>query len=182
MKEMWFKCHKPVIWSNFIELELPPSDRDWKMKYWIWKRDSLKRSGCTSAEVFCVLVAFDMDGMWIMGRRYYCEYCDRAFADTLPTRKRHIQSIQHQRARKLHYDSFKGLFKCFFFLQISSVESVIKNVQMRCNFCIWYENFTAKVSYVKPFLNISKHLVLCFFVFISRFFNSNGWRSWEDTL
>ena len=44
----------------------------------------------------------------IMGRRYLCEYCDRAFADTLPSRKRHIKSIQHQRLKKLHYDSFKG--------------------------------------------------------------------------
>ncbi|XP_065063743.1 zinc finger matrin-type protein 5-like [Rhopilema esculentum] len=42
-----------------------------------------------------------------MGRRYFCEYCNRAFADTLPTRKRHLKSIQHQRLRKLHYDSFK---------------------------------------------------------------------------
>eukprot|EP00794_Sanderia_malayensis_P020412 gene20412-22425_t len=43
-----------------------------------------------------------------MGRkRYHCEFCNRAFADTLPTRKRHLSSIQHQRLRKLHYDSFK---------------------------------------------------------------------------
>eukprot|EP00112_Aurelia_sp_Birch-Aquarium-sp1_P013538 Seg2875.6 transcript_id=Seg2875.6/GoldUCD/mRNA.D3Y31 product="Zinc finger matrin-type protein 5" protein_id=Seg2875.6/GoldUCD/D3Y31 len=42
-----------------------------------------------------------------MGRRYFCEYCDRAFADTPPSRKRHIKSLQHQRLKKLHYDSFK---------------------------------------------------------------------------
>ena len=43
-----------------------------------------------------------------MGRRnYYCEFCERSFADILSVRKKHINSIQHKRNRKLHYDSFK---------------------------------------------------------------------------
>lgn len=42
-----------------------------------------------------------------MGKNYWCEFCGRGFADILSIRKKHINSIQHQRLRKLHYDSFK---------------------------------------------------------------------------
>ena len=42
-----------------------------------------------------------------MGRNYWCEFCNRGFADILSIRKKHVKSIQHQRLRKLHYDSFK---------------------------------------------------------------------------
>ena len=42
-----------------------------------------------------------------MGRKYWCEFCQRSFSDILSTRKKHVQSQQHQKLRKLHYDSFK---------------------------------------------------------------------------
>lgn len=42
-----------------------------------------------------------------MGKNYYCEFCQRGFSDILSTRKKHIKSAQHQKLRKLHYDSFK---------------------------------------------------------------------------
>lgn len=42
-----------------------------------------------------------------MGKNYWCDFCQRSFVDILETRKKHIRSIQHQRLRKLHYDSFK---------------------------------------------------------------------------
>ena len=42
-----------------------------------------------------------------MGKRYYCEYCDRYFADSSGNRKKHVNGIQHKRNRKMHYDSFK---------------------------------------------------------------------------
>ncbi|XP_065662700.1 zinc finger matrin-type protein 5 isoform X2 [Hydra vulgaris] len=42
-----------------------------------------------------------------MGKNYYCEFCERSFADILSIRKKHILSTQHQRMRKLHYDSYK---------------------------------------------------------------------------
>lgn len=45
-----------------------------------------------------------------MGKRYHCEYCNRSFADTPHTRKKHINGVQHKRNRKLHYDSFKGRY------------------------------------------------------------------------
>ncbi|XP_077219249.1 C2H2 and C2HC zinc fingers superfamily protein isoform X2 [Tasmannia lanceolata] len=39
--------------------------------------------------------------------KYYCDFCDKQFQDTPSARKRHLQGIQHQRARTLWYDSFK---------------------------------------------------------------------------
>ncbi|XP_057539758.1 zinc finger CCCH domain-containing protein 3 isoform X6 [Amaranthus tricolor] len=37
--------------------------------------------------------------------KYYCDYCDKEFQDTPAARKRHLQGLQHQRNRKLWYDS-----------------------------------------------------------------------------
>ncbi|XP_076337472.1 zinc finger matrin-type protein 5 isoform X1 [Tachypleus tridentatus] len=42
-----------------------------------------------------------------MGKRYYCDYCDRSFPDSADNRKKHIQGVQHQRLCKLHYDAYK---------------------------------------------------------------------------
>ncbi|KAM0954560.1 putative transcription factor C3H family [Dioscorea sansibarensis] len=40
--------------------------------------------------------------------KYYCDYCDKEFLDTPPARKRHVQGMQHKRARALWYDSIKA--------------------------------------------------------------------------
>lgn len=37
--------------------------------------------------------------------KYYCDYCDKQFQDTPSARKRHLQGLQHQRARALWYDT-----------------------------------------------------------------------------
>ncbi|KAJ4721698.1 zinc finger CCCH domain-containing protein 3 [Melia azedarach] len=37
--------------------------------------------------------------------KYYCDYCDKQFQDSPFARKRHLQSIQHLRAKALWYDS-----------------------------------------------------------------------------
>ncbi|WAR03655.1 ZMAT5-like protein [Mya arenaria] len=42
-----------------------------------------------------------------MGKRYYCDFCDRSFADTGVNRKNHFKGVQHQRLKKQHYDSFR---------------------------------------------------------------------------
>ncbi|XP_054780123.1 zinc finger CCCH domain-containing protein 3 [Prosopis cineraria] len=39
--------------------------------------------------------------------KYYCDYCDKHIQDTPPARKRHLQGIQHLRAKALWYDSLK---------------------------------------------------------------------------
>lgn len=44
-----------------------------------------------------------------MGKRYFCEYCDRAFKDTSTSRKNHLKSLQHSQNKKAWYDSFKGI-------------------------------------------------------------------------
>jgi U11/U12 small nuclear ribonucleoprotein SNRNP20 len=45
-----------------------------------------------------------------MGRRYYCEYCDKSFLDDFDAREKHIKGAHHQRMRKQHYDSFRGMY------------------------------------------------------------------------
>nr|GMD87247.1 zinc finger CCCH domain-containing protein 3 isoform X1 [Ipomoea batatas] len=37
--------------------------------------------------------------------KYYCDYCDKEFQDTPAARRRHLQGIQHQRAKALWYNS-----------------------------------------------------------------------------
>lgn len=44
-----------------------------------------------------------------MGKRYYCDYCERTFVDDPDSRKKHIQGIGHIRLRNLHYSKFKDL-------------------------------------------------------------------------
>ncbi|KAG2695878.1 hypothetical protein I3843_07G033500 [Carya illinoinensis] len=39
--------------------------------------------------------------------KYYCDYCDKQFQDTPYARKRHLQGLQHLRAKALWFDSFK---------------------------------------------------------------------------
>ncbi|XP_066256125.1 zinc finger matrin-type protein 5 [Euwallacea similis] len=39
-----------------------------------------------------------------MGRRYYCEYCNKTFIDELEARKKHLQSANHIKLRNLHYE------------------------------------------------------------------------------
>ncbi|KAI4875750.1 hypothetical protein NFI96_024268 [Prochilodus magdalenae] len=43
-----------------------------------------------------------------MGKRYYCDYCDRSFQDTLHNRKKHLNGVQHQRSKKAWLDNFRG--------------------------------------------------------------------------
>ncbi|NP_001165293.1 zinc finger, matrin-type 5 S homeolog [Xenopus laevis] len=43
-----------------------------------------------------------------MGRRYFCDYCDRSFQDNLHNRKKHLNGVQHQRSKKVWFDTFRG--------------------------------------------------------------------------
>ncbi|XP_051777312.1 zinc finger matrin-type protein 5 isoform X1 [Erpetoichthys calabaricus] len=42
-----------------------------------------------------------------MGKRYYCDYCNRSFQDNLHNRKKHLNGTQHHRAKKAWFDSFR---------------------------------------------------------------------------
>uniref|UniRef100_H3CUJ1 Zinc finger matrin-type protein 5 n=1 Tax=Tetraodon nigroviridis TaxID=99883 RepID=H3CUJ1_TETNG len=42
-----------------------------------------------------------------MGKRYYCDYCDRSFQDNMHNRKKHLNGVQHHRAKKAWFDHFK---------------------------------------------------------------------------
>ncbi|XP_066459889.1 zinc finger matrin-type protein 5 isoform X2 [Eleutherodactylus coqui] len=48
-----------------------------------------------------------------MGRRYFCDYCDRSFQDNLHNRKKHLNGIQHQRSKKAWYDVFRDASEIF---------------------------------------------------------------------
>ncbi|KAM7470099.1 hypothetical protein LguiA_008282 [Lonicera macranthoides] len=39
--------------------------------------------------------------------KYYCDYCDKEFQDTPFARKRHLQGVQHHRAKAQWYDSLR---------------------------------------------------------------------------
>ncbi|XP_022989487.1 zinc finger CCCH domain-containing protein 3 isoform X1 [Cucurbita maxima] len=39
--------------------------------------------------------------------KYYCDYCEKQFQDTPFARKRHLQSLSHQKAKALWFDSFR---------------------------------------------------------------------------
>ena len=43
-----------------------------------------------------------------MGKRYYCDYCDKSFADSPTLRKNHMNGVHHHRNKKAHYDSMRG--------------------------------------------------------------------------
>ncbi|XP_033845510.1 zinc finger matrin-type protein 5 [Periophthalmus magnuspinnatus] len=42
-----------------------------------------------------------------MGKRYYCDYCERSFQDNMHNRKKHLNGVQHHRAKKAWFDFFK---------------------------------------------------------------------------
>nr|XP_034956919.1 zinc finger matrin-type protein 5-like [Zootoca vivipara] len=42
-----------------------------------------------------------------MGKRYFCDYCNRSFQDNLHNRKKHLNGVQHLRAKKVWYDLFR---------------------------------------------------------------------------
>ncbi|XP_017315819.1 zinc finger matrin-type protein 5 isoform X5 [Ictalurus punctatus] len=42
-----------------------------------------------------------------MGKRYHCDYCARSFQDTLHNRKKHLNGVQHHRAKKAWFDNFR---------------------------------------------------------------------------
>ncbi|CAK8680417.1 unnamed protein product [Clavelina lepadiformis] len=43
-----------------------------------------------------------------MGKRYFCDYCNRAFQDNLNARKKHLHSSLHIRNKEEWYSKFKG--------------------------------------------------------------------------
>uniref|UniRef100_A0A3Q3FPW3 Zinc finger matrin-type protein 5 n=1 Tax=Labrus bergylta TaxID=56723 RepID=A0A3Q3FPW3_9LABR len=42
-----------------------------------------------------------------MGKRYYCDYCDRSFQDNMHNRKKHLNGVQHHRSKKAWFDYFR---------------------------------------------------------------------------
>ena len=40
-------------------------------------------------------------------KRYFCDFCDKSFADNQTNRRNHLNGVQHKLAKKEHYGSFK---------------------------------------------------------------------------
>lgn len=47
-------------------------------------------------------------GARAMGKHYFCDYCNRSFQDNLHNRKKHLNGLQHLKAKKVWYDMFRG--------------------------------------------------------------------------
>lgn len=43
-----------------------------------------------------------------MGKKYYCDYCDKSFPDSLEGRKKHNLGLYHQQMKDAHYNQFAG--------------------------------------------------------------------------
>uniref|UniRef100_A0A452UPW8 Zinc finger matrin-type protein 5 n=1 Tax=Ursus maritimus TaxID=29073 RepID=A0A452UPW8_URSMA len=46
-------------------------------------------------------------GARAMGKHYFCDYCNRSFQDNLHNRKKHLNGLQHLKAKKVWYDMFR---------------------------------------------------------------------------
>ena len=44
-----------------------------------------------------------------MGKKYYCDYCDTSFPDSLEGRKKHNSGLIHQQMKDAHYNQFTGI-------------------------------------------------------------------------
>ncbi len=54
-----------------------------------------------------------VSALWAMGKRYYCDYCDRSFQDNMHNRKKHLFGVQHHRAKKAWFDTSEVLTENF---------------------------------------------------------------------
>ena len=59
-----------------------------------------------------------------MSRNYYCDFCEKSFYDDLYSRKKHLASAQHQRARFEYYESFKTTGKSVGMQNIQGLSSL----------------------------------------------------------
>ncbi|KAI0216900.1 hypothetical protein LSAT2_031162 [Lamellibrachia satsuma] len=41
------------------------------------------------------------------GKQYFCEFCEKSFADNPTSRRNHLRGLQHQRMKNLHYESVR---------------------------------------------------------------------------
>ena len=64
-----------------------------------------------------------------MGKRYYCDFCDRAFADRGVNRKNHFKGVQHKRLRDEHYKAFRGNTSgCWAVVEMGRINSEFYNI------------------------------------------------------
>ena len=45
-----------------------------------------------------------------MGKRYFCDFCEKSFPYNVENRKKHNAGVQHQMNRNAYYSKFKGSY------------------------------------------------------------------------
>jgi len=45
-----------------------------------------------------------------MGKRYYCDYCEKSFPYNTQNRKKHNEGSYHQMMKNSYYTKFKGFY------------------------------------------------------------------------
>ncbi|KAF7817999.1 zinc finger CCCH domain-containing protein 3 [Senna tora] len=88
--------------------------------------------------------------------KYYCDYCDKLLQDTPTARKRHLQGIQHLRAKALWYDSIKFQDPTQVYPQ--ALGKGICNRFLKTGFCHYGDS--CKYVHPKSLLNANPHGVL----------------------
>ena len=63
-----------------------------------------------------------------MGKKYFCDYCDKSFADNPVNRRNHLNGVVHKQMKDMHYRSFAGkLFTCIIAHKKTSTEETPKS-------------------------------------------------------
>ena len=46
-----------------------------------------------------------------MGKKYYCDYCDKSLPDNVEGRKKHNYGLVHKKIKQAHYNMFMGKWR-----------------------------------------------------------------------
>ena len=71
-----------------------------------------------------------------MGRQYYCDYCLRSFRDSLSSRKKHLKSGEHLRAKQKYFNQIKRSLDSL----KDELNKTVCNHFYRNNFCKFGDN------------------------------------------
>ena len=86
-----------------------------------------------------------------MGKKYYCDYCDKSFADNPTNRKNHARGVHHRQARSAHYEHFKGN-SCASVLSLFHVYT--RDIVLNLSICLSVTLLPVKLSCVMNMYNV----------------------------
>ncbi len=59
-----------------------------------------------------------------MGKRFYCDYCDKSFPYNSINRKKHNEGSYHQMMRNAYYSNYKGDCLYLFYFIYSTIKAI----------------------------------------------------------